>query len=953
MAKCVFPLEAEIPRPQPYLLTQGEEQKGTAETYSSQPQSNQHSNMEGTQRLHGRAPSARMSQLLSTFEPKQLANLDRVKRLPGVYNSPRESMSPMEDSKKVTSHPSDDLPTPGKVGDLMNMWKEVQSRVSPPSVRKDTGPTPPASPSPQTSRRLSTKANSDPSMVTEKEKEKERARESIDTTKSPVSPLEHPPVFTPEPSRKSIQWQDQQVREEIISPEKSTQDTESKEEKESTKGEEPQNAGTPSTDDNTQETHSAEPSMDNQRSPPYDKNSLRGSYYLKGRGNEMIFLAGDREEVTGKTTPLLRRHTSDLGTKVASYRAADQWLTHSPPEGDLKREENTKEEGREPEWWTKERGEIVKEDEESEDKGITIEDATFIIQKLIMERDSINQNFAKLRADYEFLTGRFQETMMLAMNYTRTSRDEMIPDFPKEIMEFRTELKQKMESEFLKLFPDSNKVQVLLRLLVNPTMILAKTMLSTFRLQDLDVLCNTLVKSFTYEDEMTRLLDVVITDEVERHRCSSTKTLCREDSICSKVITFYFKLIGPRYLHDVISPTIRTMNKSHSSFEIHEGKVSSDTRKNNMKKLKKIIVQLLDRIFKSIEQCPQEIRYSLLAVRCGIANSLSPGEDPLAYIGSFFFLRFICPVLVVPSLIGLRIPSARAQRGLILIAKVLQNLSNGILFGDKEEYMIEFNDILKQARPNFIQFLNELHGNNGRWAKESSQATTVQPKFKMSFVTSKQVYESLDELCVVAHNNTEALYRALEPESSLLHLIRDIIGEENSKKSLTRKASVMRAQEKEQVKGIEEKEFIRAHHQSRSLSELIEMQENITSKGTLRMQQITRYSTEEVFSGEEKKKEEEREERVLQHYFNEDGGILSPAGWSSMMEEEREEERWEEREERGEKKGNWGDHAAPPVTPVLSEERVKISRTEMELVKKMLMNQQERISQRNLLRPPT
>lgn len=59
-------------------------------------------------------------------------------------------------------------------------------------------------------------------------------------------------------------------------------------------------------------------------------------------------------------------------------------------------------------------------------------------------------------------------------------------------------------------------------------------------------------------------------------------------------------------------------------------------------------------------------------------------------VGSFLFLRFICPCIVSPENFGL-IKEGRVSRdisrGLILVAKILQNVANEVQSFDKEEYL--------------------------------------------------------------------------------------------------------------------------------------------------------------------------------------------------------------------------------------------------------------------------
>ncbi|GMI06222.1 hypothetical protein TrVE_jg10107 [Triparma verrucosa] len=73
-----------------------------------------------------------------------------------------------------------------------------------------------------------------------------------------------------------------------------------------------------------------------------------------------------------------------------------------------------------------------------------------------------------------------------------------------------------------------------------------------------------------------------------------------------------------------------------------------------------------------------------------------------AIMGGFFFLRFVTPIVVTPD--GNNVTSMKVQkmqrRNLTLIAKVLQNLSNGILFGasgsGKEGFLKSLNPFIEE-----------------------------------------------------------------------------------------------------------------------------------------------------------------------------------------------------------------------------------------------------------------
>lgn len=85
-------------------------------------------------------------------------------------------------------------------------------------------------------------------------------------------------------------------------------------------------------------------------------------------------------------------------------------------------------------------------------------------------------------------------------------------------------------------------------------------------------------------------------------------------------------------------------------------------------------------------------------------------EAKYTAVGAFIFLRFFCPAIVAPEVEGLvtTTPSKEMRRGLLLIAKVIQNLANNVLFGAKEPYMFSLNDFLTQNIYKVTTFLREI-----------------------------------------------------------------------------------------------------------------------------------------------------------------------------------------------------------------------------------------------------
>lgn len=75
------------------------------------------------------------------------------------------------------------------------------------------------------------------------------------------------------------------------------------------------------------------------------------------------------------------------------------------------------------------------------------------------------------------------------------------------------------------------------------------------------------------------------------------------------------------------------------------------------------------------------------------------------------FLRFISPAIVSPESIDIELPKdneATMKRGLMVVAKVIQNLANNMFFG-KQVHMAPLNDFLKHNIVVVTRFLSDLN----------------------------------------------------------------------------------------------------------------------------------------------------------------------------------------------------------------------------------------------------
>lgn len=116
--------------------------------------------------------------------------------------------------------------------------------------------------------------------------------------------------------------------------------------------------------------------------------------------------------------------------------------------------------------------------------------------------------------------------------------------------------------------------------------------------------------------------------------------------------------------------------------------------------------QILNRIIDGVDKIPMGMRWvcKQLGDLCREKFADADRYQIGSLIGGYIYLRFFNPVIVTPDALNfIQVkPSRIMRRNLILIAKILQNLSNGLEFGDKEQYMRLANPFI-QARKDQIQ----------------------------------------------------------------------------------------------------------------------------------------------------------------------------------------------------------------------------------------------------------
>ncbi|OXB53132.1 hypothetical protein ASZ78_002834, partial [Callipepla squamata] len=183
----------------------------------------------------------------------------------------------------------------------------------------------------------------------------------------------------------------------------------------------------------------------------------------------------------------------------------------------------------------------------------------------------------------------------------------------------------------------------------------------------------------------------------------------RENTLTTKAIDEYMKLVGGKYLQDTLGEAVAQLCSSDDSCEVDPSKCGGPDLSDNQNNLRQVCEETLQRIATSCDTFPTELGdiFAAWQEECVARGKAAIGQR---LVSASLFLRFLCPAIMSPSLFGLvqEYPSEATARTLTLVAKVIQNLANFTTFGEKEAYMGFMNEFLEHHWSTMTAFLRSV-----------------------------------------------------------------------------------------------------------------------------------------------------------------------------------------------------------------------------------------------------
>jgi len=239
----------------------------------------------------------------------------------------------------------------------------------------------------------------------------------------------------------------------------------------------------------------------------------------------------------------------------------------------------------------------------------------------------------------------------------------------------------------------------------------------------------------------------------------------RGNSLTTKIIDQYMKLVGSRYLNNTLRRQVQNIYAIKESCEVDPSKIDkSEDMKKHWKKLLSYVNSFWEAIRQSIPKCPSKLREVFSYTKMEVAKTFE-NESTVQYssISGFIFLRFFCPAILSPKLFGLaeQHPEPVTARTLTLIAKILQNLANLTEFASKEPHMSESNQFI-------ISHMSEM--------KYFIDAISIPPdKMEENAVVDYDVRSQCEKFYRFYRSNAKSCFNVQNPEDKkMLDIIQNI-----------------------------------------------------------------------------------------------------------------------------------------------------------------------------------
>lgn len=207
----------------------------------------------------------------------------------------------------------------------------------------------------------------------------------------------------------------------------------------------------------------------------------------------------------------------------------------------------------------------------------------------------------------------------------------------------------------------------------------------------------------------TGLIDKIIHELIksEISRASRPFYILRGNSCATTALSLYSGLKGNEYLVRTLKPVLTELVNSEDFFDIEKLELSDPEVEKEVPLFMNYLEKIIDSLYESISYFPKDF-FKI----CQIIHSSTYEKFPdhaLIAVGSFFFLRFLCPSIVNPEPESIiTVVDYRKKKTCITLAKMLQSIANGTDNFIKWSSLTNESENLKRCSERIFEFLKVI-----------------------------------------------------------------------------------------------------------------------------------------------------------------------------------------------------------------------------------------------------
>lgn len=148
----------------------------------------------------------------------------------------------------------------------------------------------------------------------------------------------------------------------------------------------------------------------------------------------------------------------------------------------------------------------------------------------------------------------------------------------------------------------------------------------------------------------------LVNHELGKAMSNEVSLLFRGNTLLTRSVDYYMRLVGKEYLEDTLREVLVTINESGDDCEVDPTRVQTPEHvARNWSSLVKHFRGVWTAIRESGSRCPREMRLLLRHIRAHCDDRFGSYHHTVRYssVSGFLFLRFFCPAVLNPKLFGL------------------------------------------------------------------------------------------------------------------------------------------------------------------------------------------------------------------------------------------------------------------------------------------------------------